>query len=114
MFDRQVVTARVPDAVAFEERFEVLPCTVAPDCDAYDATSQDTIEFVWTTPTPTPRAPSSVMSATASASTPTTSKFTPADPIAPHARRRDHRYAYRTPPAPRRFDAPGAPLLRRS
>ena len=52
MFDRQVVTARVPDAVAFEERFEVLPCTMAPDCDAYDATGQDTIELVWITPRP--------------------------------------------------------------
>ncbi len=52
MFDRHVVIARVPDAVSFTERFEVLPCTVAPDCDAYDATDERTIEFVCITPDP--------------------------------------------------------------
>ena len=52
MFDRHVVIAKVPDAVSFEERFEVLPCTIAPDCDSYTATDQDTIEFVCITPDP--------------------------------------------------------------
>jgi hypothetical protein len=49
---RHVVIARVPDALSFEERFELLPCTVAPDCDTYDATDADTIEFVCLTPDP--------------------------------------------------------------
>ena len=52
MHGRHVVIARVPDALSFEERFELLPCTVAPDCDAYDATDADTIEFVCITPDP--------------------------------------------------------------
>jgi hypothetical protein len=52
MCDRHLIVARVPDAVWFEERFEVLPCTVAPDFDAYSATDEDTIEFLCLTPDP--------------------------------------------------------------
>lgn len=52
MLDQDVVIAQVPDAVSFEERFEVLPCTVAPDCDTDNATQEDTIEFVCITPDP--------------------------------------------------------------
>ena len=52
MCDRHLVVARVSDAVWFEERFEVLPCTVAPDCDAYDAIDKNTIEFLCFTTDP--------------------------------------------------------------
>jgi hypothetical protein len=52
VFDRHVVIARVSDAVSFTERFEVLPCTVAPDCDDYNATDERTIEFVCITADP--------------------------------------------------------------
>jgi hypothetical protein len=52
MCDRHLVVARVPDAVWLEERFEVLPCTVAPDCDTCDATDKGTIEFLCFTPDP--------------------------------------------------------------
>ncbi|MGO9956247.1 MAG: hypothetical protein ACLP50_09755 [Solirubrobacteraceae bacterium] len=52
MSDRHIVIAHVPDAVAFEEEFQFLPCTVAADCDRCDATTTDTIEFLCLNPDP--------------------------------------------------------------
>jgi hypothetical protein len=52
MPDRHIVIARVPDAETFEEQFQFLPCTVAADCDACDATGADIVEFLCLSPDP--------------------------------------------------------------